>query len=387
MKLLIITNIPTPYRLDFFNVLYEKGLESDVELTVFYCSASEPNRHWEVPLDRQKFANKILPGVHLNLKDLFLHFNPDIIAETRKVNPDVILYAGSWNMPTLLLNLFWGKMFNKKAKAIFWSEGHEGAVLHRRGIIAAFRKFVHNEFDAFAVPNSRSKNYLFNHVKANDKPVILLPNTVDGAFYTKTAEWSEEKASEVKQKYGIGVDRRICIQVAQIDVRKSPVELVHYWESLTEGQKGKYVLVLVGEGDLRTALNEYISEKGLTDIFILGQLEKHEVRDLLLAASFFILLTKNDPNPLTLIEASFAGLPILTTQFAGNCGELVHEQNGVVVRNIAVEEFHNAFLKIKSLAVTTEAGKYSAQNAQNHFNIEAVAESFLQQLKNVLIER
>ena len=162
MRLLVITNIPTPYRIDFFNILFKVLQENNSQLKVLYCSRTEPNRHWRIDFDQQLFEYKILKGFHLNLKSLFLHFNPSIVHESKTFRPDVILYAGAWNMPTLVLNLINGKMLKSKWKSVFWSEGHEGAVLHNKGIVPVIRKIVLNLFDGFAVPNQRSEKYLFD---------------------------------------------------------------------------------------------------------------------------------------------------------------------------------------------------------------------------------
>ncbi|HLO73774.1 MAG TPA: glycosyltransferase family 4 protein [Flavobacterium sp.] len=376
MKLLVITNIPTPYRIAFFNVLQQQLLFQNGKLKVLYCAENEPDRHWEIDFSDQQFEYEILKGFHATIGGLFLHFNPSILKKTAAFNPDYILYAGSWNMPTVVFSLLFNSVFNTKYKKIFWSEGHDGSILHKSGIVPTIRKFIQNKFDAFAVPNQRSESYLFTNLRLNEKPILILPNTVDGNFFTKPQSWNIENSKEVKSEFNIPNNSKIIIQVSQIEDRKGVVELVSYWQKLQ--QKENYHLVLVGEGSLK---NKLIAENQSDNIHFLGNQTKENVRKLLFASDVFVLLTKNDPNPLTLIEASFAKLPILTTKFAGNCDEIVVGENGVVLQEISFATFENAFQKMKQFS-SSKSGEISFQNVKQNFDSEQVARNFMKQLNN-----
>jgi glycosyltransferase involved in cell wall biosynthesis len=328
MKLLVVTNIPTPYRIAFFNVLQAQLQKIGGSLKVLYCAKNEPDRHWEINLEEQKFDYEILNGFHKSIKGLHLHFNSSIVNKTNEFKPDYILYAGSWNMPTLVISVLFNSLFKKKYKKIFWSEGHDGSMLHKSGIIPIIRKFIQNKFDGFAVPNERSKSYLFELLGLKIKPIAILPNTVDGNFFTKPTNWTIKNSNDVKSEFNIPEDSKIIIQVAQIEDRKGVNEIVKFWKKVSN--KENYHLVLVGEGSLKNQLIQKTQSDAT--IHFLSNQSKDKVRDLLFSSDIFLLLTKNDPNPLTLIEASFAKLPILTTKFAGNCNEIVLRNNGVVMK-------------------------------------------------------
>lgn len=382
MRLLIITNIPTPYRINFFNTLHGVLQQSaGGHLRVLYCAKNEPNRHWDIDLNHQNFEYKILRGIHATIGRLFLHFNPSVIRETLKYKPDVIIYAGSWNMPTLIYSMIYHKMFKSHWKSLFWSEGHDGAVHYTKGIIPHLRVKVLNLFDGFAVPNKRSENFLFSFIKVKSKPIVYLPNTVDVSFYTKPIDWSDEQSLEAKKKYSIPQDSKIFLQIAQVDNRKSAKELVLFWEKVDSRTKQDCVLVLAGDGDLRAELIQYVIDKKINDIFILGHLSKNEVRELLFSSAAFVLLTKNDPNPLTLIEASFAGLPILTTKYAGNCNELVFEgKNGIVLDEIDFLKFENSISKIIGLIETQNKSQFSKRNAEINFDTAIISKNLIEQI-------
>jgi glycosyltransferase involved in cell wall biosynthesis len=378
MKLLVITNIPTPYRIAFFNVLHKQLLKIGGELKVLYCAKNEPDRHWEINLNDQKFDYEILNGFHKSIKGLHLHFNPSVLNTTQEFQPDYILYAGSWNMPTVVFSVLFNTFFNKKYKKIFWSEGHDGSVLHNSGIVPVIRKFIQNKFDGFAVPNERSKSYLFELLGLKKKPIAILPNTVDGAFFTKPETWNIENSNNIKAEFNIPSDSKLLIQVAQIEDRKGVNEIVNFWKKVEN--KENYHLVLVGEGSLKSKLIQQTQSEA--SIHFLGNQSKEKIRELLFASDIFLLLTKNDPNPLTLIEASFAKLPILTTKFAGNCNEIVVGNNGVLLNEINFDTFDKAFQTIKNFAAQKN-GIISYENVKLNFDIENVACHFSQQLQKI----
>ena len=378
MKLLVVTNIPTPYRIAFFNVLQDQLIKIGGSLKVLYCAENEPDRHWKINLEEQQFDYEILNGFHKNTKGLFLHFNPSVLKKTKEFQPNYILYAGSWNMPTVMFSLLFNSFCKKKYKKVFWSEGHDGSMIHNKGIVPKIRKFIQNKFDGFAVPNERSKTYLFDLLGLEKKPIAILPNTVDGVFFTKPETWNIENSNTVKSEFNIPFDSKIIIQVAQIEDRKGVNEIVDFWSKLQN--KENYHLVLVGEGSLK---NELIQKtQSDSTIHFLGNQSKEMVRELLFASDIFLLLTKNDPNPLTLIEASFAKLPILTTKFAGNCNEIVVGNNGVIMNELNFDTFDKAFQSIKKFA-DQKTGAISYDNVKTNFDINNVAINFIEQLQKI----
>lgn len=378
MKLLVVTNIPTPYRIAFFNVLQDQLIKIGGSLKVLYCAENEPDRHWKINLEEQQFDYEILNGFHKNTKGLFLHFNPSVLKKTKEFQPNYILYAGSWNMPTVMFSLLFNSFCKKKYKKVFWSEGHDGSMIHNKGIVPKIRKFIQNKFDGFAVPNERSKTYLFDLLGLEKKPIAILPNTVDGVFFTKPETWNIENSNTVKSEFNIPFDSKIIIQVAQIEDRKGVNEIVDFWSKLQN--KENYHLVLVGEGSLK---NELIQKtQSDSTIHFLGNQSKEMVRELLFASDIFLLLTKNDPNPLTLIEASFAKLPILTTKFAGNCNEIVVGNNGVIMNKLNFDTFDKAFQSIKKFA-DQKTGAISYDNVKTNFDINNVAINFIEQLQKI----
>ena len=54
-RVAIITNIPAPYRVDFFDYLQKNY--GEYEFTIIYSSRNEDNRSWDV--DQEKMKNSV----------------------------------------------------------------------------------------------------------------------------------------------------------------------------------------------------------------------------------------------------------------------------------------------------------------------------------------
>lgn len=86
---------------------------------------------------------------------------------------------------------------------------------------------------------------------------------------------------------------------------------------------GDFKVLLVGEGPLRTAAARLARQNGLSDKVILTG-ARHDVPDILAASDAFVLPSRWEGLPLTVIEAMMAGLPVVASR-VGGVSELVDE--------------------------------------------------------------
>ena len=88
--------------------------------------------------------------------------------------------------------------------------------------------------------------------------------------------------------------------------------------------------VIVGDGPLRTELLEQSQKLGLSDhIFFEGF--RAEVLPYLQAANVFILTSRSEGLPLSILEAMACGLPCIVTNVGGNAEAVTDKADGLVV--------------------------------------------------------
>jgi glycosyltransferase involved in cell wall biosynthesis len=373
MSLVVLTNIPTPYRTAFFDALAEESARAGKRFHVLYCAKTEPGRHWPYEPAKMKHAHTVLRGFHPSLTGVHAHLNPGVLAELNLLKPDTLILAGSWNTPTMLVAGL--NIYSPAPRRFFWSEGHADAALHKTGLIAWLRRRVYRTFDGFAVPNAKSAEWAIAQA-GSARPVVNLPNAIDAAFFKRP---SSDARSQARQKLGLPVEGRVLVQVSALTERKGVLPLAQAFLGLSETDRAGACLVFVGEGELRADL-EGLAAQSAGSIRLLGQLSPEEVRQVLWAADAFVLNTRLDPNPLSAIEASAAGLPIVMSAAAGNITEIVEAPNaGFVIRDPADPSLALRAVLSASDAELTAMGERAAANAQR-FDALAVARSLINQL-------
>jgi glycosyltransferase involved in cell wall biosynthesis len=374
MSLVVLTNIPTPYRTAFFDALAEAASRAGKRFHVLYCAKTEPGRHWPYDPAKMRHAHTVLRGFHPSLAGVHAHLNPGVLAELNLLKPDTLIIAGAWNTPTMLVAGL--NIYSPHPRRFFWSEGHADAVLHKGGLVAWLRRRMYRTFDGFAVPNVKSAEWAQAQA-GGPRTVVTLPNAIDVKAFART---SGSARAESRRALGLEGEGRVLVQVSALTDRKGVLELAKAFLALPPCDRPQAKLLFVGDGDRRAEL-EALAAKSEGAIRLLGQLPPDEVRRVLWAADAFVLNTRLDPNPLSAIEAAAAGLPIVLSAAAGNVQEVVEvPQTGFVIRDPAdTSEALRAVLSASD-AQLAEMGARAAELARTQFDAPAVARSLVQQL-------
>ena len=171
----------------------------------------------------------------------------------------------------------------------------------------------------------------------------------------------------------------MLVQVSALTERKGVLPLAKSFLGLSAVERAGARLLFVGEGEQRAEL-ESLAASSVGTIRVLGQLPPEEVRQALWAADAFVLNTRLDPNPLSAIEASAAGLPIVMSAAAGNISEIIEVPDaGFVIRDSANPAEALRAVLAASDEQLAAMGARAAVNAQR-FDASAVARSLIKQL-------
>ncbi len=372
--LVVLTNIPTPYRTAFFDALAEEASRAGKRFHVLYCAKTEPGRHWPYDTSKIRHAHTVLRGFHPSLTGIHAHLNPGVLAELNLLKPDTMLIAGSWNTPTMLIAGL--NITSPHPRRFFWSEGHADAALHKRGLIAWVRRRIYRTFDGFAVPNAKSADWALEQA-GSPRPIVTLPNAIDAKFFARP---SGNTRAESRRALGLEGEGRVLVQVSALTARKGVLELAQAFLALPSEERRGAKLLFVGDGELRPQLDVLAAESAGA-IRVLGQLPPEEVRRVLWAADAFVLNTRLDPNPLSAIEAAAAGLPVVMSAAAGNIREVVEVANtGFVIRDPADPSEALRAVLSASDAQLAEMGARAAELARTQFDAPAVARALIKQL-------
>jgi glycosyltransferase involved in cell wall biosynthesis len=133
---------------------------------------------------------------------------------------------------------------------------------------------------------------------------------------------------------------------------------------------------MVGEGSLREQLTAYIREHGLEPrIHLLGR--RSEVPECLAASDVFVLSSNWEGNPLAVMEAMAAGLPVVGTA-VGGVPELVESgQQGILVPPGDCAAFTDAMrILMNDPQKRTAMANAARARATAAFNLERMAQGY-----------
>jgi glycosyltransferase involved in cell wall biosynthesis len=117
------------------------------------------------------------------------------------------------------------------------------------------------------------------------------------------------------------------VMVARYEEQKDHEMLL---QALTELTHLDWHLVLVGEGDREAAIRDRVAALGLADRVRLLP-GKTDVGQLLNESQIFVLATKFEAFPISILEAMRAGLPVAATDVGGIAEAVGHEETGLLV--------------------------------------------------------
>ena len=303
MKVVIITNIPTPYRDPVYGLLNDFH---DIESKVFFCSKSEPNRNWNM-------GSIEFDHVFLSKKtNKFIYFNFNVFRELNKFKPDVILTAG-FN-PTMLFAWLWSLILFKKhipfSDANLYSE-RSLSILHK-----IIRKIVFSSSNAF-LGASEGTLELYRSYKISSNELFKSCLAIDNDKFKEIDE---------KKEY----DLMFCGQFIE---RKQPMFFCEIAKMVFESKPDLKVLLL-GSGPLKADCVKYLIENNInfTDA---GFVQPTDMPYFYKRARLFLFPTLHDPWGLVVNEALAAGVPVLVSCVAGSANELVIDNyNGFIFDNL-----------------------------------------------------
>lgn len=169
--------------------------------------------------------------------------------------------------------------------------------------------------------------------------------------------------------------------VARLATQKDPLFLLRVAERMINHSsngitEGKLYFVIIGDGPLRAQCEAFINGKGFNErVFLLGARE--EAVQLIRDFDMFVLFSRWEGLPLTIIEAMQVGCPVVANA-VGGVGELVLDQKtGYLINGLDVNEAEKALWDLvidrdKRLSMG-EAGR---QRAVQLFDMREMVEKY-----------
>jgi glycosyltransferase involved in cell wall biosynthesis len=332
---------------------------------------SERRRRWSIAASEFAFPHHFLRGCSLDTLGHTLHLNPLLLHKLRKLDPEVLLVAGSWTSPSVLL----AGLSRHAKQTIFWPESHLDSIAHAGAFANWARRLVLSQFREFAAPGAKARGYVERF--ATPLRIHPLPNVIDPELFQKPHEGI---IADYRRAMRIADDKRVLLISARLAAEKGLLPFLKSLKVLSVEQSEQLSILIAGDGPQREEIVKYLSRDPASEVRLLGFQTQAEMAKLYAIADGFCLPSLSDPNPVAVVEALWSGLPLLLSSRVGNHVEaLIEGRNGFLFDPLRPERIADAVSRWLHLSTAQlkSFGELSAEIARREFDPDCVVSRFL----------
>jgi len=231
------------------------------------------------------------------------------------------------------------------------------------------RQYIHGCNKIVAVSNA-VKDSIVNETYANPEKITVIHNGIDPAKVPQR-NW-EEKEEDAPFK---------VLYIGRVEESKGLYELVCACKDLEN-----VFLNIVGDGPFLEPLKILTRELKMSQrTLFYGKLPHDKTLEMYSCNNVFVLPTKRvEGLPMTLVEACFAGLPIITTNMGGNKDAVEDQFNGFLLRDSSKESIQSHILRLaRDKKGAKSMGANGRIKAQKEFTLAGMLDSYERVLKTI----
>lgn len=375
-KVMVVTNILSPYRIPLFKAL---GRQKGVQLMVVLLAESEANRRWRVERSNAYFDCHVLPGLHwfLARREINVHLNWGLRSIIGRFNPDVLIVSGYDNLA------FWSAMFHARRRRkplILWFESSLLSAVYTSGPVAAAKRFFVQRADACVAFGTKATECVLA-LGADPDRVFTGINTVD-------MDWYREERRTIRGKTAFATERSkyppiMLLYVGRLVEGKNIGRLLDAVGRLQDPDIG---LFIVGSGPQEDALKDLCQRRGLANMYFEGFRQQADLPRYYVLADALVLPSTREVWGLVVNEALASGLYVLCSDRTGAGYDLIKDGwNGALFDPHSEDQLAGLIRQTKGQIEEIRARREAiSEHACREFSIERSARAFLEAIASVI---
>jgi glycosyltransferase involved in cell wall biosynthesis len=292
--IVIVTNMPAPYRIPIFRKLAQQwGYEN---FKVIYCTEKEGNRDWI--LNQSGFDFLFLKENMLAWKNRYIHFNFDVLNVLRHLNPEVVITTG-FN-PSFLVAFGYAYFFDKihipMTDGTLESE-QSLSLVHR-----AVRRVVYRFSEAF-IGASLGSIRLYKSYNISSDRIFRSHLCINNSSFQSLA--SNQRSFDLMFS-------------GRFAPEKNPLFALDVAAGVAIALKRKVSLLMLGSGPLLEQAKEHaMTLSSDVEVTIAGFVQQDELPKFYSLAKVFLFPSSWDPWGVVANEACAAGQAVIVSPHAG----------------------------------------------------------------------
>lgn len=367
-RVLLLTNIFSPYRIIFLNCL---AREKGIDLKVCYLAEQEKNRKWKTYNSEVIYKSEILSGFHFSMAYRTIHINWGIKKTIEEFRPHaVVIGTDILSSPVSWLALSTARRCGSKVIRFEGQHLFSATPTSLKNLLyMTFYKRCH----AFFVYSHLAKEYLQVYGIEGNK-ITVGYNVGDTEYFL-----SSVREFENSPKYLI--ERQKCPEVmflfsGVLSQRKNILGLLNAFKTIDLKDAGLFIL---GDGELKNQVVQFAKNNPALNIFYEGFIQKDEIIEYFALADIFVLPTLRDPASIVLSEALFSGLYTISSVYDGSSGNFIKEGiNGTIIDPRNQSQLQKALLKAYELKKSGKINKHKIRETMSDYTVDHYSQRLAQ---------
>ncbi|MFP3154184.1 glycosyltransferase family 4 protein [Lachnospiraceae bacterium ZAX-1] len=363
MKILFTTNIPSPYRMDFFN---EVGKYCDLTVIFEKSATKSRDKSWS------DFRFTHFKGIFIKRDERSISFG--VMKMIKKGQYDYTMVCNPMT-PIGMLTI----LYLKHHKILYGIEG-DGAFLSQKENRIKYRvkRTILRGADSYFSTCRNHDDYYKRYVGKMEQ-VYRYPFSSILKKDILCAPLNALQKKDLRQQLGIK-EEKVILAIGQFIKRKG-FDLLLKAATMLKKEIGIYMV-----GGYSKEYEQFKEVHNLSNVHFIPFKKKNELQAYMDASDLFVLPTREDIWGLVINEVMARGLPVITTERCNAGLVLVTNQvNGYIIPADNVEELANRVDEILYTKDMEEMGRRSLDKIRG-YTVEKMAEVHMQHFRKILNE-
>ncbi|WP_437902835.1 glycosyltransferase [Sorangium sp. So ce327] len=239
--------------------------------------------------------------------------------------------------------------------------------------------------DAHVAVSQSTADFMLTHKEVPSSKLHVILNGIDLSRFRPDAA----ARHRVRAELGIPQDAWVAGAVGRLSQVKNHALLLRAAAAagILSGDADNARLLLVGDGPEAAPLRALAEELGISDRVVFAG-ERHDVPGLLAASDVFVLSSKSEGLPLSMVEAMATGLPVVSTAVGGIPALIADGETGFLVPSDDEGALAAKLAALKGDPVQSAAmGKRGRKLALRRYSAERMMASYMDIYETLLARR
>lgn len=372
-KIAFLLSHPIQY---FSPLLQELAKEPNLVVKAYYCSnhgvAEKIDKEfgkvvkWDIPLlDGYDYHFLENSSKNPSVTDFWGLINWDIVKQLRQDKPEILIVHG-WGYFTHWFTIIVASFLGIKV----WLRGEtplkqELGNSNHNSFKKRLRKFIlkhilFSRVDKFLYIGLENKKF-YQYFGVVDKQLIFTPYCIDNQRFDIAYQAIKKDKFTLRNQLSISPEKVVFLFCGKLIDKKQPLLLLEAYKNMKQVNRA---LIIVGDGELRETMKEYITRHQLQDVYCVGFKNQTELPQYYTMADIFVLPSSfGETWGLVTNEAMNFALPLLISDMVGCVEDLVIEnQNGFAFKHKNAKDLQEKMdFMVSNVSFREKAGQKSKE--------------------------